>query len=233
MTTKTSKKKQTQTSTQVKYQLGKDGAFTIKGYGQAKPFSNFFPGVAGTWGIPMWVFYVNRGQCISSFGIEGKDKAMLEFQPANKAYRLTSAQGFRTFLKVKKGTKTTFWEPFAKEDGKRNMAMSSHDLTIDEVNQELGLKVTVNYFTIPQEDFPALVRRVKIENLSRAKISVEMVDGLPMIMPYGLSDWLIKNLSRTVEAWVKVRNVKERAPYYHLKVEESDTPAVGASHHRR
>ena len=61
-------------------------------HNEAKPFSNFFPGIAGVWGIPMWAFYVNRGQCISSFGIESKDKAILEFQPANKAYRVTSLQ---------------------------------------------------------------------------------------------------------------------------------------------
>src|SRR5262245_52436014 len=94
------------------YFLRDDGAFVISDYNQAKPFSNFFPGIAGIWGTPMWVFYVNRGQCISSFGIESKDKSILEFQPANKAYRLTALQGFRTFLKIKQGSKTVFYEPF-------------------------------------------------------------------------------------------------------------------------
>lgn len=32
----------------------------------------------------MWVFYVNRGQGIASFGIENKDNAILEFLPANE-----------------------------------------------------------------------------------------------------------------------------------------------------
>jgi hypothetical protein len=82
------------------YYLDQKGSFVIEDYQHAKIFSNFFPGVSGLWGIPMWAFYVNRGQAISSFGIESKDKAILEFQPANRAYRLTSIQGFRTFLKV-------------------------------------------------------------------------------------------------------------------------------------
>ena len=93
--------KQSFPSTPSQYTLGKDGAFVISDYNKTSPFSNFFPGIAGVWGIPMWVFYVNRGQCLSSFGIESKDKSILEFQPANKAYRLTSLQGFRTFLKIK------------------------------------------------------------------------------------------------------------------------------------
>ena len=87
----------------MRYNLHEDGSFVIDDYQQARVFSNFFPGIAGLYGIPMWVFYVNRGQAISSFGIESKDKAILEFQPANKAYRLTSIQGFRTFLKVSDG----------------------------------------------------------------------------------------------------------------------------------
>jgi hypothetical protein len=66
------------------YYLNADGSFVIEDYQHAKSFANFFPGVAGLYGIPMWAFYVNRGQAVSSFGIESKDKAILEFQPANK-----------------------------------------------------------------------------------------------------------------------------------------------------
>src|SRR3989338_2561541 len=99
--------------TDVYYSLDEHGCFVIKEYNHSKPFSNFFPGIAGIWVIPMWIFYVNRGQCITSFGIESKDKAILEFQPANKAYRLTALQGFRTFIKIASKSKTSFWEPFS------------------------------------------------------------------------------------------------------------------------
>ena len=94
-----------------RYSLNAGGEFIIKNYNHAKLFTNFLPGIAGIWGTPMWVFYVNRGQCITSFGIEGKDKAIMEFQPANKAYRLTSVYGFRTFLKIKQRSKVLFYEP--------------------------------------------------------------------------------------------------------------------------
>ena len=95
----------------VNYQLDQ-GKLVIDGYNESPSFSNFFPGIAGVWGVPMWVFYVNRGQCISSFCIESKDKSILEFQPANKAYRSTALQGFRTFLKIKTGPTTVYYEPF-------------------------------------------------------------------------------------------------------------------------
>lgn len=209
------------------YSLDARGTFVIENYQHSKPFSNFFPGVAGVWGIPMWVFYVNRGQAISSFGIESKDKAILEFLPANKAYRLTSLQGFRTFIRGKRGAKSFYWEPFQTlGDNTSKMSITSHDLSIEEENRTLGLKIAVNYFTLPGENFAALVRSVNVTNLSGKKMDVELVDGLPLILPYGMRDWAVKNMSRTVEAWVKVENLQAKAPFYNLNVEVADTPDV-------
>ena len=69
-------------------------AFVIENYNESRPFSSFLPGIAGVFGKPMWVFYTNRGQCISSFGVRNKNGAMLEFYPANKAYAMTPLFGF-------------------------------------------------------------------------------------------------------------------------------------------
>ena len=225
------KKKSVKRATDPAYCFSEEDGFIIRQYNQTKPFSNFFPGIAGLWGIPMWVFYVNRGQGICSFGTESKDKAILEFLPANKAYRLTSLQGFRTFLKVTSGDKVRFWEPFRDGAGtgavtRQTMKIRAHDLTIEDVHPGLGLGVTVNYFTVASENYPALVRRVSFSNASRKNMRIECVDGLPIIMPYGMRDWALKNMSRTVEAWVRVNNLKNKAPYYHLNVEVADSPQV-------
>lgn len=214
-----------------RYHLNLDGSFVIEDYNQSKAFSNFFPGVAGVWGIPMWVFYVNRGQGISSFGIESKDRAILEFLPANKAYRATSTQGFRTFFKIKQGTKDKFYEPFGTQNPlsasiSRRMIITSYDLTIEEINTALGIKTRVNYFTMPNEPFAALVRRLTVENISSKPQNIQIIDGLPIILPYGMKDWLSKNMCRTVEAWVNVKNLNKKAPYYQLNVEVADTPQV-------
>jgi len=95
-----------------KYYLNSQGEFVIENYNFSKPFANFFPGIAGKYGIPMWTFYVNRGQAISSFGIKDKDHSILEFFPANKAWQLVSSQGFRTFIKLFTRGKTVLYEPF-------------------------------------------------------------------------------------------------------------------------
>ena len=61
--------------------------FVISNYNAAKPFASFFPGIAGMWGKPMWIFYTNRGQAIACMGTKDKNGAITEFVAANKAYR--------------------------------------------------------------------------------------------------------------------------------------------------
>lgn len=81
------------------YKLNENDQFVIENYNQAKAFSSFYPGIAGKNGIPLWLFYVNRGQCICSMGMQDKENPIMEFLPANWAYQLVTTQGFRTFLK--------------------------------------------------------------------------------------------------------------------------------------
>ena len=69
-------------------------------YDTARTFASFLPALGGEWGIPMWAFFVNRGQGLSSYGTDNKDAPMMEFETASKAYETTDITGFRTFLKV-------------------------------------------------------------------------------------------------------------------------------------
>ncbi|MCX5681131.1 MAG: hypothetical protein NT079_02455, partial [Candidatus Omnitrophica bacterium] len=157
---------------------------------------------------------------------------IMEFQPANKAYRYTSLHGFRTFLKIKKGKEVIYYEPFL--DNLQNnqykisqkMAISSHDLTIEEINETLGISVEVNYSTLPEEQYAALIRQVTIKNMSKVNYAIELIDGMPAIVPYGFGDRLLKDIARTVEAWIQVRNLENKAPYYNLEVMVSDKPYV-------
>jgi hypothetical protein len=106
------------------------------------------------------------------------------------------------------------------------MYVSSYDLTIEEENKTLGLITRVNYFTLPSEPFAALVRQVSIKNISHKSLDLELIDGLPVVVPYGLNDWLNKNMCRTIEAWFEVLNLRGKAPFYNLKIIVSDKPYV-------
>lgn len=214
------------------YRLEPTGAFVIKNYHQAKPWASFFPGIAGLFGIPLWVFYVNRGQCIASVGIRSKDEAILEFLPANKAYQLVSSQGFRTFLKVKRKNKTSYYEPFSSRgDGpesypQNQMVIRPFDLRLVERNAALGIETEVCYFPLPGEPFGALVREVTVRNLSKKSASIELLDGVSIIVPYGVNNFFLKEMSRTIEAWMSVDNPVDGLALYKLTTDPRDTAQV-------
>ncbi|MGC9361420.1 MAG: hypothetical protein ACP5F3_00680 [Candidatus Syntrophosphaera sp.] len=219
-------------TTDYRYKFTGDGDFVIMDYNSTKPFSSFFPGVAGKSGIPMWTFYVNRGQCLCSMGIEGKHHPIMEFLPANWAYNLVPTQGFRTFVKLPDNPSRSFYEPFQNnlrdEEHRRfqRMLISPASLVLQEVNETLGLKFIVEYFNIPGDRYAGLARKLTIQNLNQKPVKLQVLDGLPMIVPYGLDDWGLKHMRRLFEAFVEVVNHEQRVPFYKLKVEPADRPDV-------
>ena len=220
-------------NTQVKQDQAFDlqGRFIIRDYHQQRPFSSFLPGIAGLNGIPMWVFYVNRGQGVCSFGIENKDHPILEFQPANKAYQGTSLKGFRTFLngyREGKRWQREAFAPWSAPDVRRTMYIGMNELEIQEIHPELGYQINVLYFMLPNLPFAGLVRRLHIKNLDESSLKLEVLDGLPVVVPYGVDDGALKHVARTIEAWMQVENVEQRLPFYRLKATPGDTADVQA-----
>jgi hypothetical protein len=215
----------------LKYQLLDDGTFVIEDYNKAKPFASFFPGIAGLKGIPLWAFYCNRGQGIASFGVKNKNYALMEFFPANNSYAFTPSLGFRTFVKIEKHGKTVFYEPFRNtvvdSSIRQRMLIRPYEVLFEETNPVLGLKTTVRYFTLPQEPIAALVRIVSFENIGAGEAALEVIDGLPKILPYFMGEYAVKNMSYTSMAWATVTNFdRTGVPFYKLKVEINDRPEV-------
>ncbi len=213
-------------------QFDSAGRFLLPDYTQTRPFSSFLPGIAGPLGIPLWVFYVNRGQAIAAFGVQNKDNPIMEFQPANKAYQMTPAVGFRTFIKAAhNGDGATFYEPFAPwGNGKtrRTMAVGMNDLILREENPTLGLTTEVTYFTLGGEPFAGLMRRVTLTNTGHRPVSLEVLDGMPAVTPFGVDNSALKNVGRTIEAWMEVFNLERGIPFYRLRASAADTAEVSA-----
>ena len=214
------------------YNLTQTGEFVITHYNRSKLFSSFFPGIAGKLGIPMWVFYVNRGQAVCSMGIQDKQHPIMEFLPANWAYNLVTRQGFRTFLKLSDHPSINFYEPFQNQlqhnqlELTQRMIISPSQLTLEELNQTLGLQISVEYFTVPQDNYAGLIRKLHIQNLSSKSLTLEGLDGLPLIIPYGVDNQFLKHMRRLIEAFVEVVNYDKGVPFFKGKVEPADRPDV-------
>ena len=203
------------------------GRFVLADYDQQPPFSSFLPGISGLEGIPMWVFYTNRGQAISSFGTESKDRPIAEFQSANTAYRQTEIMGFRTFIL----TNECLLEPFTslgRSDLKREMFIGMNELEIREVDLTHQLEIRVLYFNLTDQPWPGLVRQVRVQNLSKESVQLNLLDGHPAIIPYGANNNQLKNISRTIESWMEVFNTESNLPFFRLRSSAEDISSVRA-----
>jgi len=194
--------------------------FIIEDYDRQKPFSSFLPGLAGARGVPLWSFYVNRGQGISSFGLRDKNGAILEFYPANLAYLYVSKIGFRTFIKIAGGITESF-QP-ENELPKRRMEIMQSEFSLIEADPNTGLETTVTYFGLPTESVAGLVRMVSIKNTSDHDIDLEVLDGISQILPSGIDYGGYKAISNLLRSWMNVENLENDIAFYKLRSSTGD-----------
>lgn len=198
--------------------------FIIKDYNSQKPFSSFLPGISGIYGTPMWVFYVNRGQAIASFGVRDKNSEIMEYFPANRCYQSVEYTGFRTFIKVI--NQKEIYEPFSNKNGSinnnQNMYIGSNECEIEDINKKYDLKTNVLYYTLPDENIAGLVRKVTVQNLGSEEQEIEMIDGMAAVIPFGLDNDGLKSISNTLKAWMAVFNLENNIPFYKLRASSDD-----------
>ncbi|NLS14049.1 cellobiose phosphorylase [Vibrio sp. SM6] len=200
--------------------------FVINDYDLKKTFSSFLPGLAGKKGIPLWAFYVNRGQGLCSFGVENKDNPILEFSPAVTAYQNVSRVGFRTFAKMD-GQVYEFFGSERCENTTRKMHIKRGQFKITEENRRLGLMVQVTYFGLPNDNLAAIMRKVEITDLSGAPRSFELLDGISQILPFGTPNALFKEMSNLLRSWMDVFNMENQVPFFKMRSTTSDSAEVG------
>ncbi len=207
------------------YKFSND-TFILNNFDKQKPFSSFLPGIAGEKGIPIWSFYTNRGQGITSFGVENKDNPIMEFFPANVSYQYVSTYGFRSFVKVNGEVYEPFSLTLQSNNIKRNMYVDFSQFKIEEINEEVGIKYSVTYFVIPEEDFGGLARFVEIENINNVDVQLEIIDGQAKILPYGVTNSNYKEMSNLMRGWMDVYNLENKVPFFTFRASSEDVSEV-------
>ena len=197
--------------------------FTIYNYNQESPFANFLPGIAGKMGIPLWVFYSNRGQAISGYGIQDKNRPIMAFTPANKAYETTPITGFRTFIKVN----GEVFEPFSMDlDQPHKMSIDFASFSIEQTIKRINLFIKVTYFGLVNEPIGGLIRKVEFKNLGNEDLEVEVLDGIAEILPSGIQNAAFKSTSNLLASWADVKYLKEKTPFFTLRASTGDSSEV-------
>jgi hypothetical protein len=210
--------------------LEPDGRFVMEDFNRARFFASFLPGIAGKKGVPSWAYFVNRGQCLAGFGFSNKDGALQEFVPADKAAWYAACRGFRTFIKIQRADSEIFYEPFQLGNYlswhiTNQLTIDSAEITITELNRDLGIEVQVVYYGLPGEKFGGLCRKTTIVNHNSMKVRLQVIDGLAVIFPAGYNDFWAKKMGATIRAWMTVKQVAG-VPVYKLKYLADDVPEL-------
>lgn len=200
--------------------LDKEMNYVIKDYQRKSEFSSFLPGISGPKGIPMWCYYTNRGQCVSCFGVQDKDHSIMEFYPAHQAYERTPLLGFRTFLKID----GKYIEAFSDPETKPTMKIGMNSLSLEEETELY--KICVEYETLPSEALAGLMRRVTVTNKQEQDVCMELVDGMPELIPYGVTATTMKEMGQTTKAWMQVLDKDSRLPKFKVRASMEDSAEV-------
>lgn len=198
----------------------KEQIYTMKQYQQQSVFSSFLPGISGEKGIPLWCYYVNRGQGIACFGVQDKNHSIMEFYPAHQAYERTPLMGFRTFLKWNGQYEEAFSDPTKKQV----MEIGMNCFVIREETEQYEIKV--EYETLPEEELAGFMRSVSITNKRDVPVQLEVVDGLSEILPYGVTASTMKEMGQTAKAWMQVLDASQKMPKFKVRASMEDTAQV-------
>ncbi|SDC24037.1 hypothetical protein SAMN05421734_105195 [Pelagirhabdus alkalitolerans] len=214
------------------YSLQNNQNMRIEQYQTSSPFASFLPGLAGPKGIPMWAFYVNRGQGLASFGVKDKSSVMTEFFPADKSYQMVPYQGFRSFLKVKKENDVFSYEPFFESNEKHEEAMTiaPNRLTLEHKHQASQVAIEVDYLTLPNESIPGLIREVTIRNENDQPVQLEMADGLATMFPAGVENSAYQAIGNTMKSWFDATTVDDQFNFYFMRGSTADEANVSEVH---
>ena len=197
--------------------------FNIQNYNRQSPFSNFLPGVAGKMGIPLWVFYLNRGQGICGYGLQDKNHPIMAFTPANKAYETAPITGFRTFIK----SNDDVYEAFhVDSDNPHEMNIDMASFSIIDHMKALNVSVKVTYFGLSNEPLGGLIRKVELSNLNDDSLDLEILDGIAEILPAGIQNAAYKSTSNILASWADVKHLDEDLPFFTLRASTGDSSEV-------
>ncbi len=158
--------------------------YKISNYDQMRPF--FISLVSH---CDLWLFISTTGGV--SAGRRNEDSALFPYYTDDKISDSYDTTGSKSLLRVHKGEKTFLWEPFSNRYGgayqiRRNLYknVTGNKLIFEEVNEDLG--ITFRYSWQFSDRF-GLVKRSEVTNLTDNEVTVEVLDGIQNIIPYGVS----------------------------------------------
>ena len=150
-----------------------------------------------------WMFISSNGGI--SAGRKNSNYAIFPYYTDDKITELAHTTGSKTIMAVTYKGERILWEPF-KEDiltaqkVERNVYKSVYGNSVLFEETNLELKLTFSYHWCNSDDF-GFVRKCKLTNHGYEKLSIDFVDGIQNVMPYGVNPDLQVASSNLVDAY--------------------------------
>ena len=152
-----------------------------------------------------WMFISTRGGL--SAGRTDCDSALFPYYTEDKIRDNSDHTGSRTIVIADQGGKRMLWEPFSRSHTgiysiTRNLYKNvlGDKLIFEETNHDLGLQFTYSWSTSDRFGF---VKQCTIAATGNAKSTIEILDGIENLLPYGVLAGTQNELSCLVDAYKK------------------------------
>jgi len=156
-----------------------------------------------------WLFISSRGGLTA--GRVNCDSALFPYYTEDKIRDSSHHTGSRTIALVDRADRRLLWEPFSPVLSgvyrqQRNLYKNvlGDKLIFEEINADLGLRFSYTWSTSDRFGF---VRQACIENMGSEPCTVDIVDGIENLLPYGVLAGTQNELSCLVDAYKKNERV--------------------------
>ncbi|MDF1514094.1 MAG: hypothetical protein P1S60_09815, partial [Anaerolineae bacterium] len=180
------------------HQLGEEWFYGVQNYDRMPPF--FMNLVSST---DHWVFIASTGGL--SAGRRNAESALFPYYTVDKITENADNTGHIAVLFVTKQEKTYMWEPFSDAYKglyrvQRNLYKNVYGNTLifEEVNKDLGMTYRYRWQTSDQYGF---VKTATLVNNSTQSCSVQVLDGLRNLLPYGATTALQNGFSNLLNGY--------------------------------
>jgi hypothetical protein len=165
--------------------LGGERFYRIANYDRMDPFLMSIVSASNH-----WMFISSNGGL--SAGRRNADNALFPYYAEDRIQDDAEHTGSRTILRISRDRKRLLWEPFSRHctalyDVSRNIYKNVYGNTLrfEEVNNDLDL---VFRYTWTLSDTFGFVKHSELENTGSAAASVEVLDGIQNILPWGVQE---------------------------------------------
>ena len=136
-----------------------------------------------------WMFLSSNGGITA--GRRDSDNALFPYYPDDKIFDSSHHTGSKTCVRVEMDDKKYLWEPFSEKYGgvyriERNLYKNSlgNKIIFEEINEDLSL--TFQYGWMNSEKY-GFIKTSRIINQNSAPVSIEILDGVRNLLPYGIT----------------------------------------------